>query len=152
MELTRRVAGGFVAMPPVAAIAGFAWAFTRAKMGYSSPPPIEAGMVVGAFQFVTAIPITAGAGGLFFWWTNWRRATLIWTAVWSALLGNIPTLLAVTMSVSVRLARRESLAGLSQFSTILAMGTSTGIACGIVFWLIALWKAETVDRRSDSHA
>ena len=140
MRMTPRLLGGFAAMPFVTALVVFAFTFIRVANaeGLRGTTPFEAGMVLGVFAFITGLIIVClGAGPLYFWWTKKRPASLFASLAWGALLGNIPSAIAILIFVSGRLSRGESLAGLASFSYSSVVGTTTGLICGTAFWLIA---------------
>jgi uncharacterized SAM-binding protein YcdF (DUF218 family) len=135
--MTPRLLGGFVAMPFVAALVGLAFTLARATT-LRTQFQLEASIVLGALFFVTGLIIVClVAGPLYFWWTKRHQASLVALAAWGALLGNIPTAIGILLFVSNRLWRGENMEGLARFSFLSAVGTTTGLICGVVFWLIA---------------
>lgn len=154
MVMTNRLLGGFAAMPFVAAAVGFLIAVARTLSDARRPggTPFDAGMGAAILLFLAALAIVClAAGPLFFWWTKRHESSLIADAAWGALLGNIPFVLAVVIFVSGRMWRGESLDGLGRMWLTSAIGATTGLVCGIVFWILTRTQGAKTDPVREMH-
>lgn len=152
--LTPRLALGFVAIPFVAALAGFVlWPLTQiwSKQDWSN----QKAAAVAVFFFITAaVVLVLEAGPLFFWWRRHRRVTFAWTIVWGGILGNTPTVVATILLAARGILEGGSSASFHWAWVMASLGTSVGVASAAAFWFISLRDGRSrllrVERGGDS--
>jgi len=106
----------------------------------SSVFEISAAMAVHLF-LVAIVIVVVEAGPLFFWWQRNRTISFSSTMLWSAVLGNTPTVVAVVIFAAGRILRDQPIGDFRWLSTTFIVGTTAGLMCGCAFWLIALHPA-----------
>jgi hypothetical protein len=150
-RVKRRMAAGFLAVPPAIGIAVFGGFLVLHALGllpYTLTDPVSAAASVGFAVGILAFLVTvAGALPGVLWLAGRGPLPLRKLLLLGAALGNAPLLLIIVVATIVNLVagtpeRGRELYGLAGNAARVAIGLGCGMVGAAVFWIIGVWRSE----------
>jgi len=147
----RRMAAGFLAVPPAIGIVVFVGFLVLHRLGwlpYTLPDPVDAaagvGLAVGILAFLVTV---AGALPGVLWLAGRGPLPLRKLLLLGAALGNAPLILIIVGATIVNVVagtpeRGRELYGVAGNVARVAIGLGCGMVGAAVFWVIAVWGSE----------